>query len=154
MEAVMFLWNVSELLSDCTMSNPRRYYLLTEGYSSWVTEQTLTFQGLSFMCVLHDHSNTPDPCCALCIMSTPNKALCIVITTLLRSRYVTPSDDDMYFKNSASQHLFTLFLRRHHTMDSLCANFTSLCIPKPEDCILNKHCHEISKTYTIINLSI
>jgi hypothetical protein len=36
-------------------------------------------------CVFHDLSIRTDPCCALCVLSTPNTALYIVVTTQLRS---------------------------------------------------------------------
>jgi hypothetical protein len=28
------------------------------------------------VCVLHDHSNTAEPCCALCVLSARNNVLC------------------------------------------------------------------------------
>jgi hypothetical protein len=69
-----------------------------------MAEQPLTFQeGLSFICILHDHSKTSDTTVHCVIMSTTNNALCIVMTNNTAKKYVTPSDDDVYLKNQASQ---------------------------------------------------
>jgi hypothetical protein len=49
-------------------------------------------------CVLHDLYITTDPCCALCVLSTPSNMLCIVMNNTAE-KDVTLSDGDVYLKN-------------------------------------------------------
>jgi hypothetical protein len=51
------------------------------------------------MCVFHDHSITADPYCALCALSTPNNAMCIVVTNNTAEQYFTSFDGDVYVEN-------------------------------------------------------
>jgi hypothetical protein len=50
---------------------------------------------------------TPAVCSALCILSTPNKALCIVVKN--NTEKLLPFDGDVYLENKASQDTYNIF---------------------------------------------
>jgi hypothetical protein len=77
----------------------------------------------------HDYLITTDPCCIfvhlkMCYMSVTNNTA---------AKCITPHNSNLHLENLVSQDIHCMhfklffFLRSNHTMDSLCANFVSLC---------------------------
>jgi hypothetical protein len=62
------------------------------------------------MCVFNDRSITAEPCCELCVLSTPNNALYVLSWGGTAEKCLAPFDDDMSRKLSISGHMMYTFL--------------------------------------------